>query len=310
MHPTVSVIIPTYNRASLAGRAIRSVLAQTFSDFEILVVDDASSEDTHAVIERHFNDRRIRHLRLPQNVGPGEARNQGAKAANGSYLAFLDSDDEWLPNKLEAQIRAVKGVPGPVLCFSKYIYSFDGGAKFLPGRGIRLKEDVGEYLYCSSGTIQTSTVFMSRKAWRPGPFSREIGEDIGMVLDVCRAGASLLYVEEPLSIYHAEARHDKMSQGCNAEDLLALRGRLGPRLTRRAARGFMATIVAPNILAQGRLRDRLRAGTMIVKTIVSGGLSRRGAVNLIALLLLPHSIHLAVQRWKARYQGVDRVVES
>ncbi len=310
MHPAVSVIIPTYNRASIVLRAIRSVLAQTFTDFEILVVDDASTEDIQGTIGQPLNDPRIRYLCLPRNVGPGEARHQGAKAASGTYLAFLDSDDEWFPNKLEAQIHAVKGVSGPVFCFSKYVFAFDGGKKFLPARGIRLQEDVGEYLYCSSGTIQTSTVFMSRSAWRPGPFSREIGEDIGMVLDVCQAGVSVRYVDEPLSLYHAESRPDKMSLGCSAADLLALRRRLGPRLTRRAARGFMATLVAPNLLAQGRLRDRVRAGAIIFKTIVLGGLSCRGATNLIALLLLPHSIHLALQRGKARFQGVDGVVSG
>ena len=107
--PTVSVIIPTYNRAHLVGRAIRSVLNQTFQDFEIIVVDDGSTDNTEEVI-KSFNDPRIRYIRHEQNRGGSAARNTGIRAARGEYIAFLDSDDEWLPQKLERQVNAFKSL--------------------------------------------------------------------------------------------------------------------------------------------------------------------------------------------------------
>ena len=101
--PTVSAIIPTHNRAHLVGRAIRSVLAQTFTGWECLVVDDASTDDTEGVVHS-FEDPRIHYLRHEANKGGSAARNTGIRAARGEYLAFLDSDDEWVPGKLEKQL--------------------------------------------------------------------------------------------------------------------------------------------------------------------------------------------------------------
>jgi glycosyltransferase involved in cell wall biosynthesis len=101
--PVVSVIVPTYNRGHLLGRAIRSVLDQTFQDLEVLVVDDGSSDGTEAVV-RAFPDPRIRYLRHDVNRGACAARNTGIRAATGAYIAFQDSDDEWLPEKLSTQL--------------------------------------------------------------------------------------------------------------------------------------------------------------------------------------------------------------
>lgn len=103
--PTVSVILPTYNRAHLVGRAIRSVLDQTYQDFEVIIVDDGSRDNTEEIINS-FTDTRIRYIRHQQNKGGSAARNTGIKLANGKYIAFQDSDDEWLPQKLEIQVEA------------------------------------------------------------------------------------------------------------------------------------------------------------------------------------------------------------
>jgi len=105
--PLVSVVIPVYNRAHLLGRAIRSVLAQTFVDLELLVVDDGSS-DGPADVVGSFGDPRLRLVRLPRRGGAGCARNVGIGQARGDLVAFLDSDDEWLPSKLEQQIARLR----------------------------------------------------------------------------------------------------------------------------------------------------------------------------------------------------------
>ncbi len=99
----VSVVIPTYNRVSTVVRAIESVLTQTYQDLEIIVVDDGSTDNTHEVIRR-LHDPRLRYIRHDGNRGGSAARNTGIEASTGEYIAFLDSDDEWLPQKLEKQV--------------------------------------------------------------------------------------------------------------------------------------------------------------------------------------------------------------
>ena len=103
--PAVSVVLPTYNRAGLLGRSIRSVLEQNYGDFEVLVIDDGSTDETASVVAG-FDDRRIKYVPLTRNNGAGAARNVGLGLARGKFLAFQDSDDEWLPSKLTKQMSA------------------------------------------------------------------------------------------------------------------------------------------------------------------------------------------------------------
>ena len=98
--PFFSVVIPVYNRAHILGRALESVLAQSFGDFEVVVVDDGSTDNPSTVVDSLWDDR-IRYLRQ-DNRGGGAARNLGIDAAHGRFVAFLDSDDEFLPGHLAA----------------------------------------------------------------------------------------------------------------------------------------------------------------------------------------------------------------
>lgn len=98
--PLVSVIIPTYNRVRTLPAAIDSVLNQTYKNLELIVMDDGSEDGTEQYV-RNIADPRIRYRKSERNMGPSAARNNGAKLAAGEYLAFQDSDDEWMPDKLE-----------------------------------------------------------------------------------------------------------------------------------------------------------------------------------------------------------------
>ncbi len=102
-HPAITVVIPTHNRASFLNRAINSVLSQTWTDYELIIVDDASTDNTADVV-RDFHDERIRYLRHDANLGAPAARNTGITKARGDYIGLLDDDDSWHPQKLEKQI--------------------------------------------------------------------------------------------------------------------------------------------------------------------------------------------------------------
>ena len=111
--PKVSAIITTYNRAGLLPRAVNSILAQTFTDYEIIIVDDCSMDNTQEVIAG-FSDPRIRSFKHEQNKGQAAARNTGISHAIGEFVAFLDDDDEWLEFKLEKQVDSLDSSPPSV----------------------------------------------------------------------------------------------------------------------------------------------------------------------------------------------------
>ncbi len=115
--PLLSVVIPAYNRATIVPRAISSVLAQTYQDWELIVVDDGSKDRTDLAVKA-FGDSRIRYLRHSQNRGQSAAQNTGIRAARGKYVAFLDSDDEWLPDKLAGDVKAFGATPGAGMAYS------------------------------------------------------------------------------------------------------------------------------------------------------------------------------------------------
>ena len=106
----VSVIIPTYNRSELLKKAVESLENQSHQNFEIIIIDDCSTDDTAEVV-KEMNDERILYLRHDTNKGGSEARNTGIKQATGSFIGFLDSDDQWLPDKLERQLKQFEGQP-------------------------------------------------------------------------------------------------------------------------------------------------------------------------------------------------------
>jgi len=119
----ISVIIPTHNRAHTIGRAIESVLRQTLPPAEIIVIDDGSTDGTAELVQRNFP--KCRYLQQP-NQGVSSARNSGITAANREWLAFLDSDDEWMPDKLATQATALKCNPGVQLCHTEEVWIRNG----------------------------------------------------------------------------------------------------------------------------------------------------------------------------------------
>ncbi len=127
-NPLICVVLPTYNRQATLQRAIDSVLAQTYRNLELLVIDDASTDDTPQLLAG-IEDPRLRYIRLPANGGVAAARNAGIRAASpdARWIAFQDSDDEWLPGKLERQIGVARADTGVGIVLGAYRAEWDGG---------------------------------------------------------------------------------------------------------------------------------------------------------------------------------------
>src|SRR5213080_1671301 len=113
--PRVSIIIPAYNVASYIGETLASVFAQTFTNYEVIVINDGSpdTEELERALEPYFD--RISYLKQ-ENLGAGAARNEGLRAAQGEFIAFLDADDLWLPNYLEEQLKFIRANDFDLVC--------------------------------------------------------------------------------------------------------------------------------------------------------------------------------------------------
>ncbi len=142
--PTVSIVIPTYNRAHLVGRSVKSVLNQNYQDFEIIIVDDGSSDNTEDVIEKfQEQDDRIKYIRHKTNRGGAVARNTGIQAAKGKYIAFQDSDDTWEPEKLEKQMRVFEHALAEVgVVYTDMWRRREGKRKYIPSPEIKPEEGI------------------------------------------------------------------------------------------------------------------------------------------------------------------------
>ena len=203
----VSVIIPTHNRAELLRQAIASVLGQSFQDFEIVIVDDASTDDTLGATAS-FNDVRIRYFRNPQNRGESASRNAGLARANGDYIAFLDDDDVWLPRKLEAQVNLLDRSPaevGGVYCGYHRVDRETGAiiATTLPERRGAIYADMRGQNWVGS----PSTVLLRRECFKKaGLFDEKLkfGPDYDMWIRISRFYRFEI-VKEPLVRYTVHA---------------------------------------------------------------------------------------------------------
>jgi len=214
--PTVSAIIPTHDRSSLLKRAIQSVQNQTFHDFEIIIVDDASTDETTEVV-REFEDKRIKYVRHEQTRGAPAARNTAVRISNGEYIAFLDDDDEWLPQKLEMQMTAFRAAMSDVgVIYSAFWRIQDGKKTFSPPAKITQKQGNIHKALLNGNFVALPTAIVKRQCFeKVGLFDENFPrlQDWEFFIR-CARQYQFMYIDKPLLIsYHTDK---SISSDCTA----------------------------------------------------------------------------------------------
>jgi glycosyltransferase involved in cell wall biosynthesis len=254
MKENISVIIPTYRRPYIVLRAVHSALMQTYKDIEVIVVIDGPDETSVKALER-INDSRLTLLVLPENVGGSEARNAGVRAAKSDWIAFLDDDDEWVPEKLAKQLETAIRLQTPFPVVSSFIIAKTPSGNFIyPRRIPRLGEPISEYLWVRNsffygeGLLPTPTLLVKKQLLELVPFRKGLRkhQDWDWVLQVAQLeGVLFKIVPEPLAICYLEESRISVSTEKMWRWSLEWIRENRDLVTPRAYASFVATQVAP-----------------------------------------------------------------
>jgi len=274
----VSVVVPTFNAALTVRRALASVRAQTHAEWEAICVDDASTDDTVARIVA-FDDPRIRIIRLDRNGGPGRARNLGIAAARGALVAFLDADDEWLPDKLARQVALFEADAGLALAVTdmrvKTVDGRDGSSVYTRQPPVSGAEAWKTLL--ASSFIATSAV-MTRRALLDeiGGFDPDLvtGEDQDLFIRLAMTGR-VYAAPDALAVYHWMPRSYSTGHAARqAADVIAMVRRNFERLDDRLSPAERRAILARRFERLGaNLMDsgaRLRGAWLLMRAAAFG----------------------------------------
>jgi glycosyltransferase involved in cell wall biosynthesis len=300
--PAVSVVVPCYNRAGLIGEAVETVQRQSLQEWELIVVDDGSIDHLEDALRPYQDDRRIRYLRHPQNRGAAAARNTGLAAARGRFVAFLDSDDQWLERKLERQLEAVLAAPDPdrVFCVTQTIVPLSGpGYCVRPLRGVAKGASFAEFLYNDGGFAQSSSFFLSAALARKVQFREELRtmEDHMFFIEVGAAGAEYVLVREPLVVWRNDPRIDRISRSLDMPGRRLMFERFRERVTQcappRAVIACEARFFSPMLWR----RTPGQSVALLLRARRSGALSTRQVAALFCRNALPDQIYDSIRLW-------------
>jgi glycosyltransferase involved in cell wall biosynthesis len=281
--PFFSVIIPVFNRAALIETAIRSVLAQTCQDFEIVVVDDGSKDHPEQVIAA-IGDPRIRIFRQ-DNAGGGAARNHAIDKATGRFIAPLDSDDIFLPHHLAA-MKTLLADSTDLVGYARIKVDRGQGREFLkPPRAIRSGEDMGEYLLCDRGFVPTITIAVARETAAKVRYHENLraAEDTDFAIRLALAGCRFQMLEKPGAVWKDMADPNRTSAGGKARRMEAWLAHMRPHLTRRAWHGARGWAYAKMLARDGQ---KARGLALYGKALLAGAFPARLAGVIFLQVLL------------------------
>ncbi|WP_053347090.1 glycosyltransferase family 2 protein [Peribacillus butanolivorans] len=222
--PLISVIIPTYNRGYVIKKTINSVLQQTYDHFEIIIIDDASNDNTESIV-KSIKDKRIKYIKLQENTKGTKPRNVGINVSNGEYIAFLDSDDEWLPTKLEKQLKFILSfgeINTNIICFTRVIIKDEKLEIYRKNKPLNKNEDIMDYILVGNNVVQTSTFMISNAIAKKTLFDPGLKkhQDWDFCLRLRNNNATFFYLPECLTVWNVDKeRNDRISNSYKKQEI-------------------------------------------------------------------------------------------
>ena len=194
----VSIIMPSYNTAEFIAESIQSVLEQSYEDWELLIVDDCSTDNTDEVVKPYLSDERIKYLKNERNSGAAVSRNRALREAKGKWIAFLDSDDLWMPDKLSKQINFMEE-HGYSFTYTNYVeIDIDGKRNGVSVTGPKRVTKTGMFNYCWPGCL--TVMYDAEKVGLIQIADIKKNNDYAMWLKVCKK-ADCYLLDEELALY-------------------------------------------------------------------------------------------------------------
>lgn len=295
--PRVTAVIPTFNRPEFVTRAVYSALRQTVSDIEVVVVIDGPDQATERTLGE-IGDERLRVVSLPASGGANEARNCGVRASMAEWIAFLDDDDEWLPDKIEKQLRFAEDVKFefPVIC-SMLIARSPTHDQIWPRRLPGPKEPLSEYLFCQGGlthgegALQTSTILTRRGLLMETPMGMGLKrhQDWDWILRVStHPSVCIAVVPEPLCIYSIEGTRPSIGRETDFQFSLDWAAKRRDLITPKAYSFFIATQC---VTRARKSKAGIKAYFRLAYEFLFRGSPRlMSCVLFVGFLMLPHSV--------------------
>ena len=306
----ITVVIPTRGRPELLKRAVLSALRQTHRNLEVIVVLDGADKSTEDAVAA-IADPRLSLIALAESVGGSEARNVGARAARGNYIALLDDDDEWLPGKLDAQFTMAQSYQQKFstknfVVVTQYLYRIAGQKdEIWPGHLPAVGEPLSEFLFGSRGGFQTSTYLCPRELFLAVPFTPRLKkhQDWDWFLRLSAVpGFELLVVPEPLSIYWVPLRSRSGVSGKLDWRFSADWAKSSlPYITRKAYATFLVKICVRGAMIQHEGRQAI--GFLLREILLVGRPGPLVLGDLAATIAIPEALRLRLRYGLMRLRG-------
>lgn len=294
--PHFTVVIPVFNRADSLAKALQSVLAQTEQDFEIVIVDDGSTDSPERVVAE-FGDSRIAIFR-EDNRGGGAARNAGIDRARGAYIAFLDSDDQFLPHHLAAMRRLLEGSENTI-GYAPVVVDRGHGCQFVkPPRALRTGEHMADYLLRAHGFVPTITLVVPRLLARRIRYNETLpfAQDTDFAIRLFLAGCVFRMAEEPGAIWNDMGDPRRISARRRCTELQGWLETLAPLIPPRALHGGRGWMVAKAVART----DRIAALGLYVAAVSRGCYRPRLALAVFLQIFASDNLYRSISDYCIR----------
>jgi glycosyltransferase involved in cell wall biosynthesis len=293
MTPFFSVIVPIYNRAHQLETALRSVLEQTEPNFEVIVVDDGSTDSPESVIDA-LRDPRVVYVRQ-ENRGGSAARNAGIDCARGRFIAFLDSDDRYLPHHLAAMRRLLDGTHSTA-GYAPILVDRGAGRIFVkPPRALGPHEHMADYLLCDRGFVPTITLVVPRPWARRVRYAEGLpfAQDIDFAIRLFLAGCRFIMAPKPAAIWNDIGNPARISAGRKNARLVDWLEKMRRRIPARSYHGARGWIIAKGVVQ----KRPLAAIGYYLMAVVRGCYRPRLAAVILVQILAPDHFYRNMADW-------------